>query len=146
MLVFHYPAWCETNKKMEVLINKTLTSIVSPPRTTCVKKTTDRRCFLWFPNCLCGRRSFWQKHKIYYKLHTDKTAEILSKNVGRESCTIGFINWTVSSVFPISEILKTVRWISQDAHLKRQADERERDFSIRRKSRHSVVLLKRFKT
>lgn len=46
----------------------------------------------------------------------------------------------------ISGITKKKRWwISQDAHLKRQADEREQGLSIRRKARHSVVLLKRFK-
>lgn len=66
--------------------------------------------------------------------------------MGCEICNIGFINWIVSFVFPISGNLKNVWWISQVAHLKRQADESEQDFSIRRKAWHWVVLLKRFKT
>lgn len=62
--------------------------------------------------------------------------------VGCETCYIGFINWNIPTVFPISGIeKKKKKEFSQDTHLKRQADEREQDFSIRRKAGHSVVLL-----
>ena len=67
-----------------------------------------------------------------------KLTRLLSQMWGCESCNIGFINWIVSPVLPTflefkkkkEKGKKYIWWISQDAHFKRQSDERERDFSI----------------